>query len=133
MWGAIGMACEWKRPRTPSVRLLWDGRATEAVLEFLCTTRVGWIGADRLPREEGEGEDSENEEREGWAHPRLCLSLNFPLIVSFQSERSCAISFVPFFCLSFEVLGSPTVTDQAGLGQDKCTYKKPTAASSAAG
>ena len=55
----IERACEWKRPRTPSVRLLWDGRATEAVLEFLHTTMVGCIGA---PPEEEEGEVSEGEE-----------------------------------------------------------------------
>ena len=62
MWKAIGKACEWKRPRTPSVGLLWDGRATEAVLEFLRTTRVGCIGTERVPPEEEEGEDSEGEE-----------------------------------------------------------------------
>ena len=40
LWKEIGMACEWKHPRTPLVRLLWDGRAADAVLEFLRTTRV---------------------------------------------------------------------------------------------
>ena len=45
-----------------SVRLLWDGRATEAVLDFLRTTRIGCIGADRGPPEEEEGEESEGEE-----------------------------------------------------------------------
>lgn len=58
----IQKACEWKHPCTPSVRLLWDGRATDAVLEFLRTTRVGCIGTERVPPEEGEGEDSEGEE-----------------------------------------------------------------------
>ena len=52
---------EWKRPRTPAVRLLWDGRATEAVLEFL-RTRVGCIGTESARPEEEEGEDSEGEE-----------------------------------------------------------------------
>ena len=56
MWKEIGKACEWKQPRTASVRLLWDGWATEAVLEFLRTTRVGCIGTERVPSEEGEGE-----------------------------------------------------------------------------
>ena len=45
-----------------SVRLLWDGRATEAVLDFLRMTRVGCIGAGRGPPEEEEGEESEGEE-----------------------------------------------------------------------
>ena len=31
MWKAIGKVCEWKHPRAPSVRLLWDRRAMEAV------------------------------------------------------------------------------------------------------
>ena len=42
--------------------LLWDGKATEVVLEFLRTTRVGCIGTERVSREEEEGEDSEGEE-----------------------------------------------------------------------
>ena len=55
MWKEIGKACEWKHRRTPSVRFLWDGRATEAVLEFLRTTMVGCIGAERVPPKEGGG------------------------------------------------------------------------------
>ena len=62
MWKETGRACEWKRLRTPSVRLLWDGRATKAVLDFLRTTRVGSIGTERVPPEEEEGEVSEGEE-----------------------------------------------------------------------
>ena len=57
----IGKACEWKRPRTPSVRLQWEMKATGAVLEFLRTTRVGCVGAGRVPPED-RGEDSEGEE-----------------------------------------------------------------------
>ena len=37
----VGEALGWKEPRAPSVRYLWEGRATDVVLEFLCTTRGG--------------------------------------------------------------------------------------------
>ena len=45
----IGRDCQWQHPRAPSVRWLWDERATEAVLECLGGTRVrvqgaGWEG-----------------------------------------------------------------------------------------
>ena len=56
----IGKACEWKRPRTPSVRLRWEVKATEAVSELFRTTRVGCIGARRVPPE-NIGEDSKGE------------------------------------------------------------------------
>ena len=58
----IGKAFEWKSPCAPTVRLLRDGRATKAVLEFLCTTRVGCSGVEKVPPEEDEGEDSDGEE-----------------------------------------------------------------------
>ena len=48
-------------PTHPSVRLLWDVRAADAVLEFLRTTRVGCIGVDKIPPED-RGEDNEGEE-----------------------------------------------------------------------
>ena len=54
-------ACDWERPRAPSIRLLWDVRAAGAVLEFLRTTWVGCIGAERTPPED-RGEDAEGEE-----------------------------------------------------------------------
>ena len=60
----IRKACEWKHPHTPSFRLLWDGRATEAVIKFLRTTRVGCVGTERVPPEEEEGDISEGEEGE---------------------------------------------------------------------
>ena len=63
MWKDIVEACEWEHPRTPSVRLLWDGRATEAVLEFLRTTRVRCMGTERVPPED-KGEIREGEEGE---------------------------------------------------------------------
>ena len=58
----IGKRCKGKRPRIPPVRLLWGGRATEAVLEFLRTTRVGCIGTERVPPEKEEAEVNEGEE-----------------------------------------------------------------------
>ena len=50
----------WEWPRAPSVRHLWEGKATEAVLEFLRTTRVGCRGLGRVPPEvRGEVEGGE--------------------------------------------------------------------------
>ena len=62
MWQAKRRQREWKRPRTPSVKLLRDGWATGVVLEFLRLTRVGCIGMDRVPPEEEKGEDNEGAE-----------------------------------------------------------------------
>ena len=60
-------------PRTPSVKLLWDGRATEAVLELLRTTRVGCLGEETVPP--GGGGLGEQRERGGRAGPTLdCIS-----------------------------------------------------------
>ena len=61
MWKDAGEACEWKHPRAPSVRLLWDVRAAWAVLKFLRTTRVGCIGVGRVPQEDRE-EETDGEE-----------------------------------------------------------------------
>ena len=69
LWKDVGEACEWEHPRTPSVRLLWDVRAAGAVLEFLRTTRVGFIGAERVPPGD-RGEDTEGEDG-GQGHPRM--------------------------------------------------------------
>ena len=44
-----------------SVRYLWEGRATDAVLEFLRTTRVGCVGLGRVPLED-RGEEESGEE-----------------------------------------------------------------------
>ena len=52
---------EWKRPRAPSVRYLWEGKATGAVLKFLRTTRVGCVGLGRVPPED-RGEEESGEE-----------------------------------------------------------------------
>ena len=50
----------WKWPRAPSVRYLWEGKATDAVLEFLRTAMEGCVGTGRVPPEErGEEESGE--------------------------------------------------------------------------
>ena len=76
-------ACGWKHPRAPSVRLLWDERATEVALDFLQDTRVGCMGAPR-----GGGEDSENEG--GGLNPpyNVLFFCSFPLFVSFAFSFS---------------------------------------------
>ena len=44
LWRSVGKVCEWKHPRAPSVRLLFqDERATPAVLTFLRETKVGRV------------------------------------------------------------------------------------------
>ena len=48
----------WERPRAPSVRYLWEGKATDAVLEFLRTTKVGCVGVGRVPLEDRGDEES---------------------------------------------------------------------------
>ena len=64
MWKTTGKACGWKHPKAPSVRHLWEGEATETVLDFLRDTRVGcMVNVRRHPREEEGGE--EREEGEG--------------------------------------------------------------------
>ena len=53
-------AREWERPRAPSVKLWWEVRAARAVLEFLRTVRVGYIGMEKmLPEDMGEDADGE--------------------------------------------------------------------------
>ena len=61
LWKDIGEACRWERPRAPSVRYLWEGKATSAVLEFLRTTRMGYVGIGKVPPED-RGENEEGEE-----------------------------------------------------------------------
>ena len=85
MWKDIGEACEWEHPRIPSVRPLWDGRATEAVLEFLRTTRVGCIGAERIPPEDRGG--SAMERREGQGPPRIYISFVLPFFFFLYGAR----------------------------------------------
>ena len=60
LWRDIGEALRWKWPRTPLVRYLWERKATDAVLEFLRTTRVGFVGTGIVtPEERGEEESGE--------------------------------------------------------------------------
>ena len=99
MWKEVGEALGWRRPRAPSVRFLWDGRSTEAVLKFLRSTRVGSIGAERVPPEEEEGEESEGEEG-GPPPPRLYFFLRlsfvpFPLGAKFLRGEAVSLVF-PF-------------------------------------
>ena len=107
MCKAIGKGCEWKHPRTPSVRLLWDERV-EAVSEFLRTTRVGCTGTEGGTPEE-EGEDSENEA--GLDPPYvvsfLCLSFVFPLFSSPWFEQLGALFLSSFLCIFLRGVGEP--------------------------
>ena len=57
----IGEALGWKEPPAPSVRHLWEGKATDAVLEFLRTTRVRYVGLGRVPPEDRVEEESGEE------------------------------------------------------------------------
>ena len=66
--------CEWKRPRAPAVRLMFDdGGAAPAVLTFLRDTRVGRM-VPLAPREGWRGEDigkeaAREEEEDGQGPP----------------------------------------------------------------
>ena len=58
LWRRIGGDCHWEHPRTPTLRWLWKEEATEAVLEFLESMRVGRRAsaeAARLRVDEGRG------------------------------------------------------------------------------
>ena len=56
LWRSVGKACEWKHPRAPAVRLLFqDERATPVVLTFLRETRVRRMVNLATPMEEGSG------------------------------------------------------------------------------
>lgn len=68
MWEGAERLCEWKRPRAPSVRAMFDDvRATPAVLTFLRDTRVGRM-ISMAPRE-GEGGEEDSEGQEGGPGP----------------------------------------------------------------
>ena len=62
-----------KHPRASSVKWLWKERATEAMLAFLGSTRVGCITTRRRPPEEGcEGGGSGGEgEEDGLGPPQM--------------------------------------------------------------
>ena len=64
--------CEWKTPRAPAVRLIFDVRAAPAVLSFLRDTRVGTMVPLALREEwrgEGAGREVIREEEEGEPGP----------------------------------------------------------------
>ena len=53
LWRSVGKACEWKHPRAPAVRLLFqDERATPVVLAFLRGTKIGRMVTLAPPEEE---------------------------------------------------------------------------------
>ena len=74
-----------EHPRTPALRWLWKEEATEAVLEFLESTRVGCRAsaeAARLRVDEGrDGEEvsGRRARRTGQARPRMYFFCLFPL------------------------------------------------------
>ena len=112
LWERAGRDCEWERPRAPAFRLLWDTRATDAVVQFLGSTGVGCRAAERVlrPREE-DGLASGGEEEEGGpGSPYIVLS--FVLFL-------CPLSF-PFPSFGGQGsrrLGCPRLT-RSGLGLD---------------
>ena len=64
-WKRVGKLCEWKEPKAPEVRLLFDDvRAAPAVLIFLRDTRVGRI-VPQAPRRRMAGQDGRKVDREG--------------------------------------------------------------------
>ena len=44
LWERVGKDCEWELPKAPAVRILWDVRAVDAVVEFL-----EWFGTEKRP------------------------------------------------------------------------------------
>ena len=94
MWKTIGKACGWKHPKAPSVKHLWKDKykATEAVLDFLRDTGVGYmLNLRRLSGEEGgEGGEGEINEEDGPGPPWAVFSFS-PSSVSFL----CHLSFFP--------------------------------------
>ena len=70
VWKAIEKACGWKHPKAPSVKHLWEDKATEAVLDLLRDTRVGcMVNVGRLPGEEGGEEGGGLSEEDGPGSP----------------------------------------------------------------
>ena len=61
LWKDIGEALGWRESRAPSVRYLWEGKATYAVLEFPAHHKLGCVGVGRVPPED-RGEDESGEE-----------------------------------------------------------------------
>ena len=112
LWKDVAEACEWERPRAPSVRLLWDVRAVGAVLEFV---RRGsnvqeWIGSPQRT-----GGRMRTERRGGQALPRMYISFAFPLLLlSFWYEIFSG-GGGDFLCFSLTVVGGATMAVKADL------------------
>ena len=69
LWRDIGKAQGWRHPKAPSVRWLWREKSTEAVLDFLGSTRVGCVRARRVVPEEAARAASGDEGEEGGPGP----------------------------------------------------------------
>ena len=95
LWGRIGKDCHWERPRAPPVSWLWKEGATEAVLEFLEDTPVGY----RLRRTWTKGRASGRCRRA--TRPRR----SFPLFLFFVSFFCFFLLFHYLFLLSGGVWG----------------------------
>ena len=117
LWERVGKGCEWEHPRAPAARLLWDIKATDAVVGLLESTRVRCRTAARVigPREK-EGQASRGKKRKGG---RTSLRLHFPLSPFFS------FAFVLLFPLFFPLSGGqgsrrsgcPRLT-RSGLGEN---------------
>ena len=101
MWNDIGKAYGCKHPSALSVGRLWEDRATEAVLEFLRGTRVGYVVAASLRGKEGE--DSGSEPKGGayeGGRPTLgCISLSFSFASYFSFPSSVFLLLSLLHCL----------------------------------
>ena len=88
LWKRAGRLCEWKEPRAPEVRLLFDDvQASPAVLIFLRDTRVGRI-APRALRGRRVGEDGREVDREGEEGRGVHFFLRLPFVLLFPSVRT---------------------------------------------
>ena len=96
----IAKMCQWKKPRAPAVRLIFDVRAAPAVLTFLRDTRVGRMVPLAL-QEDWRGEDTGREiDREGGeGGPGPAVECTFPLSCHL-SGGSFSVRFFPLFSSS---------------------------------
>ena len=127
LWKEVGKACQWKHPRAPTVRLLFqDERATPAVLSFLRDTKVGRITSREVPagvewEELDEGielwpaEDVGRDEEGGEGGPGPpWAKVSFPLFLLW-----CALKIVRLAEMGRKRRGSPTWTAAAGRRWEK--------------
>ena len=58
LWRRIEKDCHWEHPGAPSARWLWKEETTEAVLEYLDDTRVGYrVSSGRARVDESRDEE----------------------------------------------------------------------------